>query len=41
MPAAYANAHYIWLVFVGIAVTSAVGLIVYGAVIRRLDGKSA
>lgn len=40
MPAAYANAHYIWLVFVGIAVTSAVGLIIYGAVVRRLDAAS-
>ncbi len=39
MPAAYANAHYIWLVFVGIAVASAVGLIVYGVVVRRLDAR--
>jgi dipeptide/tripeptide permease len=37
MPAEYAHAHYIWFVFVGIAVVSAVGLIIFGAVVQRLD----
>jgi hypothetical protein len=41
MPAAYAHAHYIWFVFVGIALASAIGLIVFGAVTRRLDAKQA
>ena len=40
MPAAYAEAHYIWLVFVGIAVVSAVGLIIYGGVVRRIDKRT-
>ncbi|MFH1529934.1 MAG: MFS transporter [Pseudomonadota bacterium] len=40
MPAAYANAHHIWFVFVGIAVASAVGLILYGIVVRRLELRS-
>ncbi len=35
--AAAANAHYIWFYFVGIALVSAVALIVYGKVVRRLD----
>jgi len=38
---AAANAHYIWYVFVGIALVSAVALIVYGQVVRRLDAKKA
>jgi len=37
MPAEYAHAHYIWFVFVGIAVVSAFGLIIFGAVVNRLD----
>ncbi|MCA9712174.1 MAG: hypothetical protein KDK70_40430, partial [Myxococcales bacterium] len=37
MPPAYAHAHYLWLVFVGIALVSAVSLVVYGRVVRRLD----
>lgn len=36
---AYDHAHYIWFVFVGIAVVSALALIVYGYVIKRLDKK--
>ena len=39
MPAEYAHAHYIWFVFVGIALVSALGLIVFGAVMKRLDRK--
>lgn len=31
------NAHYIWYFFVGIALISAVALIIYGQVVRRLD----
>ena len=41
MPEAYAHAHYIWFVFVGIALVSAIALIVYGAVTRRLDARAA
>jgi hypothetical protein len=33
------NAHYIWYVFVGIALISALALIIYGQVVRRIDGK--
>lgn len=39
--AASANAHYIWYVFAGIALISAFALIIYGAVVRRLDAKKA
>ncbi|MFV0267252.1 MAG: MFS transporter [Draconibacterium sp.] len=31
------NAHYIWYYFVGIAMISAVALIVYGQVVKRID----
>jgi len=37
MPEAYAHAHYLWIVFVGIALFSAISLIVYGYVTKRLD----
>lgn len=37
--AASANAHYIWYYFAGIALFSAISLIVYGRVIERLDAK--
>ena len=36
---AASNAHYIWYFFVLIALTSAIALIVYGKVIKRLDAK--
>lgn len=36
---ASSNAHYIWYVFAGIASVSAVSLIIYGAVIKRIDAK--
>ncbi|MGB5362838.1 MAG: hypothetical protein WBN17_06000, partial [Aureibaculum sp.] len=39
--AAASNAHYIWYFFVVIALTSAIALIVYGKVIKRLDTKAA
>jgi len=35
--AAASHAHYIWYFFAGIATVSAVSLIIYGAVIKRLD----
>ena len=41
MPAEYANAHYIWLVFAAIALTSAIGLIIFGAAVRRIDARQA
>ncbi len=34
MPEAYAQAHYIWFVFVGIASVAAVSLVIYGRVMR-------
>ena len=39
MPEAYAHAHYIWFVFVGIAMASAIALIIFGHVTRRIDRK--
>jgi MFS family permease len=33
------NAHYIWYYFVGVALISAVALIVYGQVVKRIDGR--
>lgn len=36
---AASNAHYIWYFFVGIAIISAVALIIYGQVVRKLDAK--
>jgi len=35
--AASVHAHYIWFVFVGIAIVAAVALVAYGVVTRRLD----
>ncbi|MFI3263231.1 MAG: MFS transporter, partial [Rikenellaceae bacterium] len=35
--AATANAHYIWFYFAGIALVSAVSLIIYGKVVNKLD----
>jgi len=37
--AAASNAHYIWYYFAAIALTSAISLIIYGKVIRRMDAK--
>jgi dipeptide/tripeptide permease len=37
--AATANAHYIWYVFVGIGLVSAVALVIYGQVVKRIDAK--
>ena len=37
--AAASNAHYIWYIFATIALVSAVSLIIYGKVVRHLDGK--
>ena len=39
--AASANAHYIWYYFAVIALVSAVALIIYGQVVRRMDVKKA
>ncbi len=39
LPEAYAHAHYIWFFFVGVAVVSAVALIVYGKVTARIDAR--
>ena len=37
---AASNAHYIWYYFAAIALTSAVSLIIYGKVIKRLNAKT-
>lgn len=34
------HAHYIWYIFVGIGLISAIALLIYGYVTRRIDGKS-
>jgi len=39
--AAASNAHYIWYYFAIIALISAISLIIYGKVIRRLDAKAS
>ncbi len=39
--AATANAHYIWYYFAVIAAVSAVALIIYGVVVKRIDAKKA
>jgi dipeptide/tripeptide permease len=39
--AAKSNAHYIWFVFVAIAMASAISLIIFDAVTRRIDARSA
>jgi len=36
---AYDKAHYIWFVFVGVAIISAIALIIYGQVVKRIDAK--
>jgi dipeptide/tripeptide permease len=41
MPAAYAHAHYIWFVFVGIAAVAAVALVIFGRVVARIDRRAA
>lgn len=37
--AATVNAHYIWYVFVGIGMVSAIALVIYGQVVKNLDRK--
>ncbi len=37
---AYDNAHYIWFYFVAIASVSAIALIIYGQVVKRIDSKA-
>lgn len=39
--AATANAHYLWFVFFGVGLFSAIALIIYGRVIKRIDAKKA
>jgi hypothetical protein len=39
MPEAYAHAHYLWFVFVGVAAVSAVSLVIYGRVVARIDAR--
>lgn len=35
------HAHYLWLVFFGVGLVSAIALIIYGRVVRKLDAKKA
>lgn len=35
------HAHYLWLVFFGVGLVSAIALIIYGKVIKRLDAKES
>ncbi|MFT3995093.1 MAG: MFS transporter [Dysgonomonas sp.] len=39
--AATEHAHYLWLVFFGIGLVSAIALIIYGRVVKRLDAKAS
>lgn len=39
--AATANAHYLWLVFFGIGLISAIALIIYSRVVKKLDAQKA
>jgi MFS family permease len=41
MPPAYADAHYLWYAFVGVAIVSALALVVYGRAVARLDDRAA
>jgi MFS family permease len=41
LPAAYAHAHYVWYVFAAIGVISFLMLLVYQAIVRRLDRGAA
>lgn len=38
--AATANAHYLWYVFFAIGLVSAIALVIYGQVVKRLDAKA-
>ncbi len=40
LPAAYAQAHHLWYVFVAVALVSAVALVVYGRVVAQRDRAS-
>jgi dipeptide/tripeptide permease len=37
--AAAVNAHYIWYYFIGVSLLSALALIIYGQIVRRIDNK--
>ncbi|MEZ4452609.1 MAG: MFS transporter [Nannocystaceae bacterium] len=41
MPPAYAHAHYIWFFFVGVALVSAIALVIFGRIVRRIDRRLA
>jgi dipeptide/tripeptide permease len=41
IPDAFAHAHYIWFVFVGVVLASALALIVYGEITRDRDARRA
>lgn len=39
LPAAYANAHYIWYVFAGIGITAFIALIIFSKITSSIDAK--
>ncbi len=41
LPEAYAHAHYIWFFFVGVALFSAIALVVFGRIVARMDAKTS
>ncbi len=41
MPTAFAHAHYIWYVFVGVGVTAFIALMIYNRITRRIDSLAA
>lgn len=41
MPEAYAHAHYLWFTFVGVALVSAIALVVFGRIVKRIDAREA
>lgn len=41
LPAEYAHAHYIWFVFVAVALVSAIALMIFGRVTRARDARAA
>ncbi|MBK8714944.1 MAG: MFS transporter [Deltaproteobacteria bacterium] len=40
LPAAYAQAHHLWYAFVGVAIVSALALVIFGRVVARRDARA-
>ena len=41
LPEAYAHAHYIWFFFVGVALVSAIALVLFGRIVARMDAETS